>query len=217
MSDPVNEYWNLRLADVKEALEANNFKVDIVASAGDAARLFMQEILPATGASTVSFGGSKTLLTTGIPDMVRSREGIEVIDTYDTTITREQVLERRRLSLHADLFISGSNALTADGKLVNLDMIGNRTGAIHFGPRHVVLFVGRNKLVDSVDEGMRRIKEYAAPVNAMRLQKKTPCVKTGMCMDCKSPDRICNVWTVTEKSFPAGRIHVVLINEDLGF
>jgi len=80
----------------------------------------------------------------------------------------------------------------------------------------VVILVGRNKIVSELDDAMYRIKNYAAPLNAMRLEKKTPCVKTSYCEDCKSPDRICNVWTITEKSFPKGRIRVVLINQDLG-
>jgi hypothetical protein len=96
-------------------------------------------------------------------------------------------------------------------------MIGNRVGAITFGPKHVVILVGRNKIVASLDEALFRVKNYAAPVNAMRLNKKTPCVKTSYCEECKSPDRICNYWTITEKSFPKGRLKVILINQDLGF
>jgi len=96
-------------------------------------------------------------------------------------------------------------------------MYGNRIAAITFGPKNVVILVGRNKIVPDVKEAMFRIKNYAAPINAMRLDKKTPCVKTSCCEDCKSPDRICNTWTITEKSFPRGRVKVVLINEDMGF
>ena len=113
--------------------------------------------------------------------------------------------------------ITGTNALTETGKLVNLDMIGNRVAAITFGPRSVVILVGRNKIVPDVEEATFRVKNYAAPVNAMRLDKKTPCAETSYCHDCKSPERICNSWSIVEKSFPKGRIKVVLINEDLGF
>jgi hypothetical protein len=95
-------------------------------------------------------------------------------------------------------------------------MIGNRVAAITFGPRHVIVLVGRNKIVTDLGDAMFRIKNYAAPTNAMRLDKNTPCAKTSFCEDCKSPDRICNAWTITEKSFPKGRVKVVLINEDLG-
>jgi hypothetical protein len=96
-------------------------------------------------------------------------------------------------------------------------MYGNRIGGITFGPRHVVILIGRNKLVPDLEEAFFRIKNYVAPVNAMRLDKKTPCVKTSFCEECKSPDRICNTWTITEKSYPKGRVKVVLINEELGF
>jgi anion-transporting ArsA/GET3 family ATPase len=95
-------------------------------------------------------------------------------------------------------------------------MIGNRVGALNFGPKNVVVLVGRNKVVPDLESAMRRIKNYSAPVNAMRLDKQTPCVKTSYCQECKSPDRICNVWTITEKSFPKRRIKVVLINQDMG-
>jgi hypothetical protein len=95
-------------------------------------------------------------------------------------------------------------------------MIGNRIGALTFGPRWVIIVVGRNKIVPDLEEAMFRVKNYAAPANAMRLDKKTPCVKTSFCEECKSPDRICNTWTITEKSFPKGRVKIVLINEDLG-
>jgi hypothetical protein len=107
--------------------------------------------------------------------------------------------------------------VTETGQLVNLDMYGNRIAAITFGPKHVIILVGRNKIVADMEEAVSRIKNYAAPVNAMRLGKKTPCAKSGLCEDCKSPDRICNTWTITEKSFPKGRVKIVLINEDLGF
>ena len=125
-------------------------------------------------------------------------------------------MERRREAILVDLFFTGTNAVTESGMLVNLDMIGNRVGGITFGPQHVVLMVGRNKIVANLEDAMVRIKNYAAPTNAMRHGKKTPCIKTSYCMDCKSPDRICNVWTIHEKSHPKGRIKVILINRDLG-
>jgi hypothetical protein len=96
-------------------------------------------------------------------------------------------------------------------------MYGNRVAAITFGPKYVVVFAGRNKIVSDLSDAMFRIKNYAAPVNAMRLDKKTPCVQSSYCEDCKSDNRICNIWTINEKSFPKGRIKIVLINEDLGF
>ena len=147
---------------------------------------------------------------------IKKMPGLEILDTFDRSKSPEENMEIRRRSVLADLFITGTNALTEGGLLVNLDMLGNRACSINFGPKHVVILVGRNKIVSELDDAMYRVKNYAAPANAMRLEKKTPCVKTSYCEDCKSPDRICNVWTITEKSFPKGRIKVVLINQDLG-
>ena len=109
-----------------------------------------------------------------------------------------------------------TNAVTEDGYLVNLDMIGNRVGALTFGPKNVLVINGRNKIVSDIDAAMDRIKDFAAPANAMRLDMKTPCFKTGICSECKSKARICNTWTITQKSFPEKRTKILLINEDLG-
>lgn len=96
-------------------------------------------------------------------------------------------------------------------------MIGNRVSGITFGPRNVVLFIGINKITLNLEEAMHRIRTIAAPQNAIRHEGlRTPCHQTGICTDCNSPDRICNVWTITEKSYPAGRIKIILINQELG-
>ena len=127
------------------------------------------------------------------------------------------MIERRRRALLVDLFLTGTNAVTEQGVLVNLDMVGNRVAPMIFGPRTVVLVIGRNKIVRDLDEAMTRIKDRAAPLNAIRhTALKTPCMKTSFCIDCSSPDRICNAWTIIEKSFPRSRIKVILVNEDLG-
>ena len=120
-------------------------------------------------------------------------------------------------ALLCDLFICSANALTRDGELILVDAFGNRTAAVQFGPRKVVLLVGRNKICATLEEGLDRIKGLAAPANVQRLGKKTPCAKTGYCMDCNSPDRICSVWTVVKRCLPKERIHVVLINENAGY
>ena len=216
MENPIGNYWELRLTDLKEALEGNNFEVFTADTAVDAGHLVLEKILPKTGAKTVSWGGSMTFVATGLYDAVKDMPNLEVLDTFNKNLSPEDALELRRQSLLVDLFITGTNALTETGELVNLDMVGNRVAGITFGPKHVVILVGRNKIVPDVEAAMVRIKDYAAPTNAMRLNKKTPCVKTSRCEECKSPDRICNSWTITQKSFPKGRIKVVLINKDLG-
>jgi L-lactate utilization protein LutB len=217
MSDPIHSYWELRLADTREALEANNFEAYVVESADEARKLVLETIHPALKPASVSFGGSGTIAACGLHDAYMNMEGVNVLDTWSQKLTWEEKYELRRQALLVDLFLMGTNAVTEDGYLVNLDMIGNRVAALTFGPRNVVVVAGRNKIVPDLESGMARIKNYAAPVNTKRLNMKTPCVKTGRCMDCKSPERICNLWTITEKSFPAARIKVVLVNEELGF
>ena len=216
-ADPVAAYWDIKLEKVKQALETNGFAVSIHADPAEAARHVVEEIAPAIKARSVGFGGSKSVVDSGILDLVRSKPDLELMDALAPGLAPADVMELRRKMLLCDLYLASSNALTMDGKLVNRDRAGNRVGAMHFGPRKVVLMVGRNKLCEKVEDGMTRIKALAAPINTTRLNMATPCVKTGVCMDCKSPDRICSVWTITEKCWPAGRIHVQLINGDAGF
>ncbi|WP_207263120.1 lactate utilization protein [Desulfovibrio sp. Huiquan2017] len=216
MDKPMDNYWKLNLADLKEQLEHNGFDVFMADSLDGARDVVINEILPAIKPGTVSWGGSGTLAASGLCDYLRDNPEYEALDTWDKALSPGEKYELRRQALLVDCFFTGTNAVTREGHLVNLDMIGNRVGAITFGPRHVVLLIGRNKLVPDLERAMERIKEYVAPVNTMRLDSKTPCVKTGYCMDCSSPERICNVWTITEKSFPKGRIKIVLINADVG-
>jgi L-lactate utilization protein LutB len=217
MDKPIENYWKTRLTDLKEVLDANNFETFIAMSTDAAKSIVLEKIIPKLAPKSVSWGGSITFVATGLYDLLKKNNDLNVLDTYDKNLSPEEGLERRRQSLLVDLFITGSNAVTEAGQLVNLDMFGNRICGITFGPKNVIVIVGRNKIVPDLDEAMFRIKNYAAPVNAMRLDKKTPCAKTSVCDDCKSPDRICNTWTITEKSFPKGRVKIILINQDLGF
>ena len=216
MDESFERYWTLRLNDCKKALEANNFEAFIAANLNQAKEIFFQDILPKTGAKLISWGDSLTLYATGVLEALKRRSDLDVLITFDDRVSRRKINERRRQALLVDLFITGTNAITRNGHLINLDMVGNRVAAITFGPKNVVIFIGRNKIVADVYNGMARIKNYSAPLNAIRHKINTPCVKTSFCVDCKSPARICNTWVVTEKSFPKGRIKVVLINEDLG-
>ena len=217
MQDPLNQFWHLRLEAVKTTLEQNNFEVHITANREMARKLVLDKLLPAMTPASVSWGGSKTFIETGLYEQMKSLTGVTVLDTYDPALNNDEKMERRRQSLLVDLFLTSTNAITAKGQLVNLDMFGNRIAGLTFGPRHVIVLAGRNKLVADLEGAWERIKAYAAPINSMRLDKKTPCASTGFCQDCKSPQRICNTWTITEKSFPKGRVRIVLINEDLGF
>lgn len=216
MDKPIENYWKLRLADVKLALEANNFEVYLAEDTNHANAIVLEDLLPKLNPETVSWGGSVTFTDSGLYKELSENSDLKVLDTFDQKLKDEQKHELRRKALLADLFIAGTNAITETGQLVNLDMVGNRVGALTFGPKWVILMIGRNKIVTNLDEAMYRIKNYVAPTNCMRLDKKTPCVKTSYCEECKGPDRICNTWTINEKSFPKGRIKVILINEDLG-
>lgn len=217
MDKPKDQYWRTRLNDLKETLEGNNFEAFVAGDSGESKDIVLEKILPGTGAKSISWGGSMTFISTGLYEELKGRSDLEVWDVFDKGLSEEEKLEIRRKALWVDLFITGTNAITEGGVLVNLDMYGNRVAAITFGPRYVVIMVGRNKIVPDLEEAMLRIKGYAAPINAMRLDKQTPCAKTSYCEECNSPERICNTWTITEKSCPKGRVKVVLINEDLGF
>lgn len=217
MPDPIDAYWKLKLRRCQDALEKNNFEVFIAADVKDAGVIFRERILPTLAVKIASWGDSLTMLATGVADALRADSGIRWIDPFDLEVSAQERLERRRQALLADLFLTGSNAVTETGVLVNLDMVGNRVAGLTFGPRNVVLFIGRNKIVPTLADAMQRVKQVAAPANAIRhTGLKTPCMKTAACMDCQSPDRICNTWCITEKAFPKGRIKIILINEDLG-
>ena len=212
-----SKFWQFRLERLKKGLEKNNFEVFIAQNFDQAKNIFEQEIFPRLTIKTASWGDSLTLHSTGILDFLRQNKSVDLIETFARDVPREEILERRRQALLVDLFVTGTNAVTETGKLVNLDMVGNRVGPIVFGPKHIVLLIGRNKLVKDVEKAMERIKYHAAPLNAIRHEGfKTPCIKTSFCMDCNSPDRICNTWTITEKSFPKHRIKIILINQDGG-
>ena len=221
MDKPIETYWKNRLTDLKEVLDANNFETFIAENTDAAKSMVLEKIIPALAPKSVSWGGSITFTATGLYDVLRKRNDLKVLDTFEKNLSPEESLERRRQALLVDLFISGSNAVTEAGQLVNLDMFGNRISGITFGPKNVIVLVGRNKIVSDLETAMDRVRSYAAPVNAIRHHEEhpeldPPCVETAVCSNCSSPMRICNTWTITEKSFPPGRIKIVLINEDLG-
>ncbi|MFO7765502.1 MAG: lactate utilization protein [Pelovirga sp.] len=199
-----------------EALTANGFKVFSAASKEVARDLFFQEIFPEVKIDSISWADSLSMEATGVLAELLADPHLSIIKTFEPGAPRGEITNRRRQAFLVDLFLTGSNAVTQCGKLVNLDMIGNRTGAISFGPKKVVLFIGRNKIVKDLDEAFQRIKNHAAPLNARRHHMKTPCAVSGRCHDCDSPQRICNTWSIIDKCFPPGRISIILIREDLG-
>jgi hypothetical protein len=167
--------------------------------------------------ATVSRGGSMSLVEMGLWEELAQKPGVQVIDPFTPGLTPEESYARLRQGLLADYLIASSNALTMDGKLVNLDATGNRVAAMCFGPEKVILAVGLNKVVPDLDTAMARIKHLAAPINAIRLSRETPCAETGQCADCRSPARLCNMWSIIEGHRFENRIHVKLVGEDLGY
>ena len=162
--------------------------------------------------SSVTMGGAMSAHEIGLVDALKN-------GNYNF-IDRDNYEDKRAAMLaayDADVFISSANAMTDDGILVNIDGNANRVSAIAQGPRKVVFIVGMNKITSDIDSAMKRARNIAAPVNAQRFGLSTPCAKTGACMNCKSPDSICCQFLITRFSRHADRIHVVLVNEDLGF
>lgn len=202
----------------RKKLIGNGFNTYICETPTEAKELFFSRIFPGLTAASVSYGDSITLKETGILEKLKKDKDITFIDTFDKTKTWEERLELRRQALLVDLFLTGSNAITENGQIINLDMIGNRINGIVFGPRNVLLTVGKNKIVKDIAEGMKRIKETAAPMNAARHKDFIlACQKAGRCVDCSGEKRICNVWSIIEKCYPKKRINIILINKELGY
>lgn len=162
-------------------------------------------------------GGSMTTVELDLWPAIAKIPGVQLIDPYRSDVAPEVNMAARRTGLLADVMIASSNAITLDGKLVNLDGRGNRVAAMLFGPEKVILLVGMNKVAPDLDTAMARVKHQAAPINATRLGLKTPCVASGRCSDCKSAQRICNMWGIIEGHAVKGRIHVKLVGENLGY
>ena len=162
--------------------------------------------------SSVTMGGAMSAHEIGLVD-ARKKGDYNFID-------RDAYEDKRAAMLaayDADVFLASANAITEDGVLVNIDGNSNRVSAIAQGPKKVVFIVGMNKVCDDVDGAVKRARNVAAPINAQRFGLSTPCCKTGACANCKSPDTICCQFLITRFSRHAGRIHVILVNDVLGF
>lgn len=162
--------------------------------------------------STVSMGGAMSVHEIGLSDALKNGN-YNFIDRDEFEDKRQAML----LAYDADFFLSSSNAMTDDGILVNIDGNANRVSAIAQGPKKVLMIVGMNKICPDVDSAMKRARNVAAPINTQRFGINPPCTKTGTCSNCKSPDTICCQFLITRYSRHEDRIHVILVNEDLGF
>ena len=162
--------------------------------------------------NTVTMGGCTTAREIGLVDAVKGKD-YRFIDRNAFADPREALLA----AYDADVFLSSANAITEDGVLINIDGNANRVSAIAQGPKKVIFLVGMNKVCSDPDSALKRARNVAAPINAQRFGLSTPCSKTGSCANCKSPDTICCQFLITRFSRHAGRIHVILINDTLGF
>ena len=162
--------------------------------------------------SSVTMGGSMSAIEIGLVDALKN-------DSYNF-IDRNQYEDKRAAMMaayDADVFLTSANAMTRDGIMVNIDGNSNRVSAIAQGPKKVIVIAGMNKVCDDLDSAMKRARNVAAPMNAQRFNLSTPCSVNGTCFDCKSPDTICCQFLITRFSRHEGRIHVILVNENLGF
>ena len=162
--------------------------------------------------SSVTMGGGMSVHEIGLVDALKK-------GNYNF-IDRDEAKDKRAAMLaayDADFYLMSANAMTEDGILVNIDGKSNRVSALAQGPRKVIVIAGMNKICDDVDGAMKRARNVAAPINAQRFGLNTPCAKTGSCMNCKSPDTICCQFLITRYSKHADRIHVILVNDMLGF
>jgi L-lactate utilization protein LutB len=174
----------------------------------------IKELIPEH--SLVAVGDSMTLFETGIIKLLRNGK-YNFLDKYREEITREEKKEIYRRSFSADTFLCSTNALTEEGELYNIDGNGSRVAAMIYGPEQVIVVVGFNKIVKNLEEAEKRVRNYAAPLDAKRLHKNTPCASLGYCVDCKSEERICNDFVVIKRQFTKGRIKIIIVGKQLGY
>ncbi len=209
MNENIVKRNELLAQKVINGLKSRNMTGYYAASKEEAVKLAL-ELIPE--GSSVTMGGAMSAHEIGLVDVLK--------DGNYNFIDRDKFEDKRAAMLaayDADVFLASANAMTEDGVIVNIDGNSNRVSAIAQGPKKVVFIVGMNKICDDVDGAMKRARNVAAPINAQRFGLQTPCSKTGSCMNCKSPDTICCQILITRFSRHEGRIHVILVNDNLGF
>jgi len=212
--DPIKQWWiEEKAKQAIEKLAAHDFKAIYLKTKEEAVQEIWKHITPK---QRIGVGGSLTIRGLGILEKLEA-EGCTIYDHWKPGLSKEKILEVRKSQMTSDLFLSSSNALTLNGELVNIDGIGNRVNSINFGPGKVILVVGYNKIVEDVQEAIKRIKNVTAPLNARRLNMDVPCVKVGKCVDCNSPNRICRVIVIHERKPSLTDLHIILVGEELGF
>ncbi len=228
-SQEVKWFYQERAGVVVANLQKRNMNAQYVATRQEALSAVLEMIPEGV---TVTRGDSVSLEQIGIIDELRRRNQNKFTDPFERTedgfhvADREQRLKMMREAFSSDVFLTGTNAVTLEGKLVNIDAGGGRVSAMIFGPEKVIIVVGVNKIVKDVNEALDRIHNVAAPINAKRHLLKhhseyfadLPCVRTGRCVDCSHDWRICRYTVIIEgcQMWHKGRINVVLVGEELG-
>ncbi|WP_244834120.1 lactate utilization protein [Clostridium sp. BJN0001] len=202
-----------RIERTIDSLKKNNINGYYISSKEELIKK-IKEIVPE--GKTVASGGSMTLFETGVIDHLRSGR-YNYLDRDKEGLSREDIQKIYREAFSSYCYFGSTNAITEDGEIYNVDGNGNRVAAMLFGPQKVILVVGVNKIVCSIEDAVKRLKTIAAPANAVRLNKKTPCASVGHCMNCNSSERICNEYTVIKRQSDDSRMHVLFLNEDLGY
>ncbi|MFQ6080919.1 MAG: lactate utilization protein [Candidatus Bathyarchaeia archaeon] len=205
-------YRDQKIQRTLAALKKNGFQTFFAPTRRDAREKALS-LIPSD--AVVGVGGSITIREINLIDSLTTR-GNTVVQHWLPPPGEDTVTTMRK-EIGSDIFLSSSNAVTEDGKLINTDGTGNRVAAMIFGPRKAIVIAGVNKIVKDVAEGIQRVKNVAAPMNARRLNKQTPCAVTGVCTDCDSPNRICRVTTIMEKKPDETDVTVILVGEELGF
>ena len=206
-------YIDQKISRTLAALEKNGFQTFFAPLGKDALEKVLTLIPPR---AKVGIGGSVTVREIGLIEALSAR-GNPVFHHWQKGISSEEITTIMKQELNSDVFITSSNAVTEDGKLVNTDQTGNRVASMIFGPQKVIVIAGINKIVRDVTEGIQRIKNVATPMNSKRLGQKTPCATIGTCTECDAPDKSCRVTTIIEKKPIKTDIIVILVGEELGF
>lgn len=207
------EVRNQRLAErMIKNLNRRNMEACYCPTAAEAVKKVSELI---ADGSSVTWGGSMTIRDMGLPQALRDRGTLEVLDR-DLIEDRAEVVRLYERAFTADVYLSSANAISEDGVIVNIDGNGNRVAAITWGPKKVIFVIGMNKVAQTVEAALARARSTASPINAARFDIKTPCQTDGVCHNCNSPESICNHVHFLRNS-PRGRHTVVLVGEDLGY
>lgn len=212
MNENIVKRNDLLAEKVMKGIVSRNMTAYYAKTKDEALKLAL-EIIPEN--STVSMGGAMSAHEIGLVNAIKN--GNYTFIDRDGAKTEDEKRFAQLKAYDADYFLASANAMTEDGIIVNIDGNSNRVSMIAQGPKHVLFIVGMNKICPDVDAAMKRARNVAAPINAQRFGLNTPCSKTGSCMDCKSPDTICCQFLITRYSRHNDRIHVILVNDNLGF